>query len=95
MIDNLFYQLRDIEEEKCKMFSTYDLKKSNNSYAFLTLHRPSNVELAGNKKDTILHDYKTSINKKHKKFSVPPKWDGRAAERIWKIILSLSDSSTR
>ena len=192
MIDNLFYQLRQLEKENRIMFSTYDLKKSNNGYAFLTLHRPSNVDskdtfeeiaaalnqiaeerpilfpmhprtkkmmeqfkielsnnvvllpplgfkealflwkdaklvmtdsgglqeettamgvpcitlrenterpitiemgtnvLAGNKKESILHAYKTSINKKGEQYSVPPKWDGRTAERIWRILLNSS-----
>lgn len=47
MIDNLFYQLRQVrqlEEEDDTGFSTYDLKESNNNYIFLTLHRPSNVD---------------------------------------------------
>lgn len=44
MIDNLFYQLRQLEKENCRTFSTYDLKKSNNGYVFLTLHRPSNID---------------------------------------------------
>jgi len=53
----------------------------------ITIEIGTNV-LAGNKRESILHAYKTSINEKGKKFSVPPKWDGRAAERIWKIILN-------
>jgi UDP-N-acetylglucosamine 2-epimerase (non-hydrolysing) len=190
MIDNLFYQLSQLEKENRRTFSTYDLKESNNGYAFLTLHRPSNVDsketfeeigaalnqiaeerpilfpmhprtkkmmqqfdiklsdniklmpplgfkealflwkdarlvmtdsgglqeettamgvpcitlrenterpitieigtnvLAGNKKESILNAYKQVVENERKEYSVPPKWDGRAAERIWKILLN-------
>ena len=53
----------------------------------ITIEMGTNV-LAGNKKESILDAYRASIEKKGKSFSVPPKWDGRAAERIWKIILN-------
>ena len=189
MIDNLFYQVKKLENDDGKFFSTFKLKKEKKDYAFLTLHRPSNVdfresfdeiaealnhiaaerpilfpvhprtqkmmdqysiklsnnivclpplsfkealflwkdaalvltdsgglqeettalgvpcitlrenterpitiemgtnELAGNGKESILAAYRTSIEKKGKKFSVPPKWDGRASERIWQVLL--------
>jgi UDP-N-acetylglucosamine 2-epimerase (non-hydrolysing) len=44
MIDNLFYQLRQLEKQDGRRFSTYDLKTNNSNYIFLTLHRPSNVD---------------------------------------------------
>jgi UDP-N-acetylglucosamine 2-epimerase (non-hydrolysing) len=44
MIDNLFHQLKRLEEEKLPQFSTYKLKKDLENYIFLTLHRPSNVD---------------------------------------------------
>jgi len=44
MIDNLFYQLKRLENEKTSNFHTYDLKRKLNQYIFLTLHRPSNVD---------------------------------------------------
>jgi UDP-N-acetylglucosamine 2-epimerase (non-hydrolysing) len=188
MVDNLFYQLRQLEEKDDTEFSTCDLKRSDNNYIFLTLHRPSNVDsresfgsiasalnriaeekailfpvhprtekmidkfnirlskdvvqlpplgfgeslflwkdaalvmtdsgglqeettalgvpcitlrenterpitiemgtnvLAGNKKESIIAAYRASCKKRKKEFSVPPKWDGRAAERILKIL---------
>jgi len=44
MIDNLFYQLDQLNNEDSSQFSTYELKNSLKKYAFLTLHRPSNVD---------------------------------------------------
>ncbi|MDL1981549.1 MAG: UDP-N-acetylglucosamine 2-epimerase (non-hydrolyzing) [Deltaproteobacteria bacterium] len=190
MIDNLFYQIQQLETCDCTQFPTYNLKEKASGYIFLTLHRPSNVDsietfegiaaalnhiaeekpiffpvhprtkkmveqfdiklsdnikrlpplgfkeslflwkdaavvmtdsgglqeettamgvpcitlrenterpitiemgtnvLAGNKTEAILDAYRATIEKKGKAFSVPPKWDGRAAERIWKIILN-------
>ena len=189
MIDNLFYQVRKLDGDAIKGFSTHDLKKENSDYAFLTLHRPSNVDsrdafeeiaaalnhiaeerpiffpmhprtrkmknqfdiklsrnivtlpplsfkeslflwrdasvvmtdsgglqeettalgvlcvtlrenterpitielgtnvLGGTRRDSILQAYKKSMAKDRTNCSVPPKWDGRAAERIWQVIL--------
>lgn len=44
MIDNLFYQLQQLENGKMAVFSTYELKKEVGEYIFLTLHRPANVD---------------------------------------------------
>jgi UDP-N-acetylglucosamine 2-epimerase (non-hydrolysing) len=46
----------------------------------------SNI-LAGTKKTSILKAFEEVLSKPRNQFKVPPKWDGRAAERIWKIIL--------
>jgi len=190
MIDNLFYQLKNLANDNGNRFSTYKLKQEKNGYVFLTMHRPSNVDkkenfeeittalntisderpilfpahprtrkmmeqfdikfsnnisilpplgfteslflwkdatlvmtdsgglqeettalgvpcvtlrenterpitiemgtniLAGTKKESILRAYRTSIESRGKNVSVPPKWDGRASQRIWKIILN-------
>jgi UDP-N-acetylglucosamine 2-epimerase (non-hydrolysing) len=190
MIDNLFFQLQKLDKKDVRKFTTYELKKSNKNYIFLTLHRPSNVDskskfeeivaalnliaeempllfpahprtrkmlaelnielsenirllqplpfneslflwkdavmvitdsgglqeettalavpcitlrenterpitievgtniLAGTRKDTILRAYRKSLDQKERRYSVPPKWDGRASQRIWDIILS-------
>jgi UDP-N-acetylglucosamine 2-epimerase (non-hydrolysing) len=45
MIDNLFYQLNDLNKEDGSRFASNSLKKSLGRYAFLTLHRPSNVDI--------------------------------------------------
>ena len=189
MIDNLLYQSKQLETSDCTRMSTFELKNGHKPYAFLTLHRPSNVDskgsfeeivsslntiakemtiffpvhprtrkmidrfniefskniillpplsfkeslflwkdssivltdsgglqeettamgipcvtlrenterpitikmgtnvLGGVKKDTILKAYKESLGKDYSDYKVPPKWDGRAAERIWKIIV--------
>ncbi|MBU3981774.1 MAG: UDP-N-acetylglucosamine 2-epimerase (non-hydrolyzing) [Proteobacteria bacterium] len=50
----------------------------------ITIEMGTNV-LGGTGKDSILKSYRDSMKKK-KKFSMPPKWDGKAAERIWKVL---------
>jgi UDP-N-acetylglucosamine 2-epimerase (non-hydrolysing) len=189
MIDNLFFQLRKLEKENGRRFSTYDLKNRNNDYIFLTLHRPANVDsrdnletivsalneiaqeqpilfpvhprtlkrinrfdiklsegllllpplgfmeslflwkdatlvmtdsgglqeettalgvpcitlrenterpitiemgtnmLGGTKKESILEAYRTYIVRRSDECVTPPKWDGKASERIWNILL--------
>ena len=52
----------------------------------ITLEMGTNV-LAGVTKDSILLAFDEAIQKKHiEKKRVPDKWDGRTAERIWKIL---------
>lgn len=43
--------------------------------------------LAGTRTFSILAAYQKSINKKTIEARIPPKWDGKAAERIWQAIL--------
>jgi len=44
MIDNLLYQVNKLEGEDGSRFGSNALKKGLGRYAFLTLHRPSNVD---------------------------------------------------
>lgn len=44
MIDNLLYQLKKLEKDDGRHFSSYRMKQQYAEYAFLTLHRPSNVD---------------------------------------------------
>jgi UDP-N-acetylglucosamine 2-epimerase (non-hydrolysing) len=44
MIDNLLHQAKVLEQKPDAMFQSAALKASSNGYAFLTLHRPSNVD---------------------------------------------------
>jgi UDP-N-acetylglucosamine 2-epimerase (non-hydrolysing) len=44
MIDNLLYQLRKLNTDDGIGFNSYELKQKYENYAFLTLHRPSNVD---------------------------------------------------
>jgi UDP-N-acetylglucosamine 2-epimerase (non-hydrolysing) len=44
MIDNLMHNLKTLESEDCTRFPTFTLKQEKKDYAFLTLHRPSNVD---------------------------------------------------
>jgi UDP-N-acetylglucosamine 2-epimerase (non-hydrolysing) len=46
MIDNLLYQVKKLEDEDLSHFSTCKLKKDLGKYVFLTLHRPSNVDVS-------------------------------------------------
>jgi len=190
MIDNLFYQTGKLDGDLNRRFPTSEIKEKLGDYAFLTLHRPSNVDtksgfgeiaealnsiaekmsilfpvhprtkkmmdefnidlsdnifllsplsfkeslflwkdakvvltdsgglqeettalgvpcvtirknterpitiklgtniLAGTKKESILIAFEEAIARSKDQFKVPPKWDGKAAERIWKILLS-------
>jgi UDP-N-acetylglucosamine 2-epimerase (non-hydrolysing) len=190
MIDNLFYQAEKLDGDKPGHFETNKIKKKYKDYAFLTLHRPSNVDtrsgfceitgalntiadklpilfpvhprtkkmmdefdlhlskniflfsplsfkeslflwkdarvvltdsgglqeettalgipcvtirenterpitikmgtniLAGTKKESILKAFEEAVSRPKDQFKVPPKWDGKAAERIWKILLA-------
>jgi UDP-N-acetylglucosamine 2-epimerase (non-hydrolysing) len=191
MIDNLFYQLGKLDGDMPEYFTTSKIKEKLGDYAFLTLHRPSNVDtkpefheiagalnsiaakmsilfpvhprtkkmmdefslrlsdniflfsplsfkeslflwkdarvvltdsgglqeettalgvpcvtirenterpitikmgtniLAGTKKASILKAFEEAVSRPKAQFKVPPKWDGKAAERIWKILLSV------
>jgi len=44
MVDNLLHQVERLNFEDYSGFSTYKLKNDLKEYAFLTLHRPSNVD---------------------------------------------------
>jgi len=44
MVDNLFHQAERLKTTDATAFATADLKTASNGYAFLTLHRPSNVD---------------------------------------------------
>jgi UDP-N-acetylglucosamine 2-epimerase (non-hydrolysing) len=44
MIDNLLHQVKKLEGEDVMKFSVFSLKPAKKSYAFMTLHRPSNVD---------------------------------------------------
>ena len=189
MIDNLFYQAEKLNGDMTACFATSEIKGKLEDYAFLTLHRPSNVDtkpafseiaealdtiaakmpilfpvhprtkkmmdefnihlsdniflfsplsfkeslflwkdarvvltdsgglqeettalgvpcvtirenterpitiemgtniLAGAKKESILKAFEEAVARPKDQFKVPPKWDGKAAERIWKILL--------
>ena len=50
----------------------------------ITLTSGTNI-LAGTKKEGILSAYQ-SIPERTVNYSAPPKWDGRAAERIWSVL---------
>ena len=44
MIDNLFHQMKRMDGDVGSIYAIRDLKDQNPGYAFLTLHRPSNVD---------------------------------------------------
>jgi len=43
--------------------------------------------LAGTQMDNIVSAYRNSIEMDDRTYAVPPNWDGKASERIWKILL--------
>jgi len=51
----------------------------------ITIEMGSNV-LGGTRAESILAGYREALNGAKKGYRVPPKWDGRAAERIWEIV---------
>jgi UDP-N-acetylglucosamine 2-epimerase (non-hydrolysing) len=51
MIDNLLHQVRELESTPAQTFPTAELKQRLGDYAFLTLHRPSNVDDRGKFKE--------------------------------------------
>lgn len=53
----------------------------------VTVDRGTNM-LGGTTKTTILEAYGSSISRPRTK-AIPPKWDGRASQRIWEILLGL------
>ena len=59
---------------------------SDNTERPITIEMGSNV-LGGTKRDTILQAYEETLYGGQKAYMVPPKWDGKAAERIWGVIL--------
>jgi UDP-N-acetylglucosamine 2-epimerase (non-hydrolysing) len=46
MIDNLLFQVKQLERMDRQSLATHALKQAHPKYAFLTLHRPSNVDSA-------------------------------------------------
>jgi UDP-N-acetylglucosamine 2-epimerase (non-hydrolysing) len=52
----------------------------------ITIKMGTNI-LAGIKKESILKAFEEAVARPKDRFKVPPKWDGMAAERIWKILL--------
>jgi UDP-N-acetylglucosamine 2-epimerase (non-hydrolysing) len=53
----------------------------------ITLELGTNV-LGGTKKARILKAYGEALKNKEKGCSMPPKWDGKASERIWEALLA-------
>jgi len=52
----------------------------------ITIKMGTNI-LAGTQKESILNAFEEAVTRPRDQFKVPPKWDGKAAERIWKILL--------
>jgi UDP-N-acetylglucosamine 2-epimerase (non-hydrolysing) len=53
----------------------------------ITLQMGTNI-LGGTKKDSIFDAYRKSLDHKGNSYKIPPKWDGKASERIWKVLTS-------
>jgi UDP-N-acetylglucosamine 2-epimerase (non-hydrolysing) len=52
----------------------------------ITIEMGTNI-LGGTTQESILGAYRKSIESGGNVYKVPPKWDGKVAERIWKILL--------
>ena len=52
----------------------------------ITIKQGTNI-LAGTEKESILRSFKQAVARPKNRSKVPPKWDGKAAVRIWKILL--------
>ena len=52
----------------------------------ITIKMGTNI-LAGTKKESILKAFDKALARPNGQSKVPPKWDGKAAERIWNILL--------
>lgn len=51
----------------------------------ITIDMGTNI-LGGTRKNSILHAYAESLNKKKRRCALPG-WDGRASERIWEVLI--------
>lgn len=52
----------------------------------ITVEMGTNI-LGGTETDSILKAYRETLERKDKAHAVPPMWDGRASERIWKVLI--------
>ena len=52
----------------------------------ITIKMGTNI-LAGTRKEGILEAFEQAIGGPQDDFKIPPKWDGKAAERIWDVLL--------
>ena len=89
MIDNLLYQAAKLINEDVSRFATYKLKKQNNNYVFLTMHRPSNVD-SREKLDEIVSALNEISHDRPIVFTVHP----RTRKMIDKFNVRFSDNIT-
>ncbi len=52
----------------------------------ITIELGTNI-LGGTRRASIMKAYRESMERKDKPYVVPPKWDGKASERIWKVLM--------
>ena len=81
------------------MFFVYALKSINHNFIYVGMTDDlyaglsDIIKVMSNQlKDLFLSNYSITkfvkmVSKPGKEFKVPPKWDGKAAERIWEILL--------
>lgn len=87
MIDNLLHQFDKLKEDDGKHFASFKLKEQHSKYAFLTLHRPSNVDNPG-----VFEEIASALNEisreRHIFFPVHP----RTRKQISQFGIRLSQS---
>jgi UDP-N-acetylglucosamine 2-epimerase (non-hydrolysing) len=79
MIDNLLYQVSKLSRAKMESFLTFKAKNESSNYAFLTLHRPSNVD-SKDKFGEIIEALNTIAREKLIFFPVHPRTKKMLAE---------------
>ena len=53
----------------------------------ITIEMGTNI-LGGTRQETILTAYRQAVEVQGNPYTVPPKWDGKASESIWEILLN-------
>lgn len=87
MIDNLFHQVKKIDDNNDLYFSTSEFKQKHHKYAFLTLHRPSNVD-----SKEVFHEISDALNKIAESYPIIFPVHPRTRKRINQFQIKLSEN---
>jgi UDP-N-acetylglucosamine 2-epimerase (non-hydrolysing) len=87
MIDNLFHQVKKLDDNNCMDFPTSGFKLKHHEYAFLTLHRPSNVD-----SKEAFQEISDALNKIAESYPIIFTVHPRTRKMIKKFHIQLSDN---
>lgn len=87
MIDNLFYNVKRLGDDVTKGYLSRPVKEKLGSYAFLTMHRPSNVD-----NEKILNGIVKALNTISEKLPIIFPMHPRTAKMMEKFGISLSEN---